>query len=48
MLMTLQYRFFFQPWVDALNLHIHSLGLWSGVLPTLGTLVVSRKYTVNA
>lgn len=36
------------PWIDALNLHINSVGLWSGVLPTLGTLVYNRKYVVNA
>ncbi|XP_060578985.1 sodium- and chloride-dependent taurine transporter-like [Ruditapes philippinarum] len=36
------------PWIDALKLHINSIGLWSGVLPTLGTLVFNRKYVVNA
>ncbi|KAL4231711.1 hypothetical protein ACF0H5_009287 [Mactra antiquata] len=36
------------PWIDALNLHMNSLGLWAGVLPTLGTLVYNRKYVVNA
>ncbi|XP_052251735.1 uncharacterized protein LOC127858559 [Dreissena polymorpha] len=38
----------FQPWIDALNLHINSLGLWSGLLLTLGTLVFNRKYVINA
>ncbi|XP_052249189.1 sodium- and chloride-dependent taurine transporter-like [Dreissena polymorpha] len=37
-----------EPWIDALNLHINSLGLWSGLLPTLGTLVFNRKYVINA
>lgn len=36
------------PWIDALKLHIDSVGLWAGVLPTLGTLVYNRKYVVNA
>ena len=39
---------YFQPWIDALNLHMNSLGLWAGVLPTLGTLVYNRKYVINA
>lgn len=37
-----------RPWIDALNLHISSIGLWSGLLPTLGTLVYNRKHIVNA
>ncbi|XP_052773213.1 sodium- and chloride-dependent neutral and basic amino acid transporter B(0+)-like [Mya arenaria] len=37
-----------EPWIDALNLHVNSLGLWSGVLPTLGTLVYNRKLVINA
>ncbi|KAL3864343.1 hypothetical protein ACJMK2_006034 [Sinanodonta woodiana] len=37
-----------RPWVDALHLHINSVGLWSGILPTLGAQLYHRKYIINA
>lgn len=37
---------FFQPWMNALILHIYSLGLWSGVLPTIGSHLYNNKTTI--
>ena len=36
----------FQPWMNSLLLHIYSLGLWSGVLPTLGSHLYNNKNTI--
>lgn len=35
-----------QPWMNALILHIYSLGLWSGVLPTIGAHLYNNKTTI--
>lgn len=35
-------------WVDALLLHINSIGLWSGVLPLLGSRLYNKKVVINA
>ncbi|XP_076104986.1 sodium- and chloride-dependent GABA transporter 2-like [Mytilus galloprovincialis] len=35
-------------WVDALLLHMNSIGLWSGVLPLLGTRIYNKKVVVNS
>ncbi|XP_056004648.1 sodium-dependent serotonin transporter-like isoform X2 [Ostrea edulis] len=35
-----------QPWMDALLLHIYSLGLWSGIIPTLGSHLYNNKNTI--
>lgn len=34
-------------WVDALLLHINSIGLWSGVLPLLGSRLYNKKAVIN-
>ncbi|XP_062578404.1 sodium- and chloride-dependent GABA transporter 1-like [Saccostrea cucullata] len=35
-----------QPWMNSLLLHIYSLGLWSGVLPTFGAHLYNKKDTI--
>ncbi|XP_041369672.1 sodium-dependent proline transporter-like [Gigantopelta aegis] len=34
-------------WIDSLDLHLFSLGLWSGILPTLGTHLRNKKMVMN-
>ncbi|KAL5015977.1 hypothetical protein ScPMuIL_005566 [Solemya velum] len=36
------------PWIDAFNLHLTSIGLWAGVLPTLGAQLNNKKFVINA
>ncbi|XP_061169918.1 sodium- and chloride-dependent GABA transporter 1-like [Saccostrea echinata] len=35
-----------QPWMNSLLLHIYSLGLWSGVIPTLGAHLYNKQDTI--
>ncbi|XP_046562757.1 sodium- and chloride-dependent transporter XTRP3-like [Haliotis rubra] len=35
-------------WIDALDIHLFSLGLWAGILPTLGTHIHNKKVIINA
>ena len=37
-----------QMWLDALDLHLYGLGLWAGILPSLGSHLTNRKIVVNA
>ncbi len=38
---------FFQTWIRALEQHIFSLGLWTGLLPSLGNHVGNKKPASN-
>ncbi|PVD30244.1 hypothetical protein C0Q70_09506 [Pomacea canaliculata] len=35
-------------WLDALDLHLYGLGVWAGVLPSIGTHLSNRKVVINA
>ncbi|XP_070212713.1 sodium- and chloride-dependent neutral and basic amino acid transporter B(0+)-like [Littorina saxatilis] len=35
-------------WLDALDLHLYGLGLWAGILPSLGSHLTNKKVVVNA
>lgn len=37
-----------QMWLDALDLHLYGLGVWAGVLPSIGTHLSNRKVVINA
>ncbi|KAK3095529.1 hypothetical protein FSP39_015717 [Pinctada imbricata] len=37
-----------KPWIDAMTLHLYGIGLWSGILPLLGSQIYNRKAIINA